>query len=81
MIKLSAGELYSIDAFFDETAKIASLKQKAIDLAKRTGLLEETHAPALRTLRKIKKDVPGPSKKTKLQLQLMQMKKERGLPL
>lgn len=78
---LSVGGLYDTEAFFTELEKIANVKKRLLALGEKAGLLEKTHAPALRTLQKIKKTVPGPSSRAELQLQLMKMKKERGLPI
>jgi len=83
---LSAGELFDTGAFFDEAVKIASLRRKLIAAGKKTGLLEDVADAAVRDVRKIKKTLPGPSpaavaelKQMKLQKQLAEMKKARGL--
>jgi hypothetical protein len=73
-------------AFADEFVKIAGLGKRLVSLGRKSGLLETDADAAMRLVRKTKKDVPGASpqahaqlKKMKLQRQLAEMKKARGL--
>ena len=78
--------MISFSSFSDELVKIAGLREGLIGVGKKLKLLETPAEAAMRTVRKVQKEVPGPSasaveqlKKMKLQRQLAEMKKARGL--
>lgn len=73
-------------AFSDELVKISGIGDRLLNAGKKLGLLETDAQSAMRTVRKVQKSLPGPSsqaqnqlKQMKLQRQLDEMKRARGL--
>lgn len=76
----------STEAFYDEFVKIAGFKGRLLGAGKKMGLLETPAEAGMRVVRKAQKEVKGPSAaakkqlhQMKLQRQLAEMKKARGL--
>lgn len=77
--------MISFTAFSDELQKIAGLGDRLFGMGKRLGLLETDAQAAMRTVRKVQKSLPGATPQgqlhqMKLQRQLAELKKARGLP-